>query len=70
VFSEEEKQDLQEMAASVRIREEFALLSAASRDAQAQVGLDQYVRFLTTMARLSPIRPLPRLFVLYQIVRI
>ena len=70
MLSEQEKKELRDMAASAHIREEFALLDAASRAARARVGVDQYVRFLTAMARLSPTPALPRLFVPHRIVRI
>src|SRR5574341_1738537 len=70
MFSEQEKQELKEMAASPAVRNEFALLDAASRAAQARMEVDQYVSFLTTMARLSPRLALPRSFVPHRIVRI
>jgi hypothetical protein len=71
MLSEQEKKELKEMAASAGVRAEFALLDGASRAAQARMEVDQYVSFLTTMARLSPKPALPRSFVVsHQIVRI
>jgi hypothetical protein len=70
MLSEQEKQELKEMAASARIREEFSLLEAASRATQARVTPDQYLKFLTTMSRLGSFRPAKGRFVPYNIVRI
>ncbi len=70
MLSEQEKRELKEMAASATIREEFRLLEVASRAAQARASLDHYLRFLTTMSRLSTHPPIPRPFVPYTIVRI
>lgn len=70
MLSEQEKKELKDMAASAQIREEFALLDAASRAAQARMELDQYVKFLTTMARLSPMPAPHRPFIPHRIVRI
>ena len=70
MLSEHDKQELKAMAGSARIREEFALLEMASRASQAKVSLEQYVRFLTVMSRLSTAPSLERPFVPYTIVRI
>lgn len=70
MLSEEEKQELKDMAASARIREEFSLLDAASRAAQAKVTPDQYVKFLSTMFRLTTPPPVKRPFVPYRTVRL
>lgn len=70
MLSEQEKVELRDMAASPHIREEFALLEAASRAAQARLGVDQYVSFLTAMARLCPTPAPQRSFVPHRIVRI
>jgi len=68
MLSEQEKQELQEMAASEQLRKEFQWLSESSRALEARLSPDDFVRFLTLMARLSPVTPASRPFVPYTTV--
>lgn len=66
MLSEEEKREMQEMAKSDAVREEFRRLRAASKlPRSTPVDLDQLLDFLTTMSRLCPTPPPPRPFVPY-----
>ena len=71
MLSEQERREMQEMAKSVAVREEFRQLKAASRLPKTQrVDLDRLMDFLTTMTCLTG-RPLPpRPFVRYTNVRL
>ena len=51
MISKRETQELRQLAASEAVREEFRLLQQYSLRRHA-MDLDQYVRFLTTSARL------------------
>jgi hypothetical protein len=64
MLSEEEKQELRELAGSLAIRDEFRLLRKNSLALQ-RVDVDRLIQFLNTMARLKP-KPAPaRIFVNY-----
>ena len=69
VISEKEKQELRQFAASKAVREEFRLLRRYSLR-RCPVDLDEYIRFLTTCARLfsKPLRQRP--FVHYTQVKL
>ena len=69
VLSEEEKQEMRELAGSAAIRDEFRLLRKLSL-AHQRVDVDRYIRFLTAMARLSPKPAAPRTFVEYTLVKL
>jgi hypothetical protein len=69
VLSEEEKQELRELAHSVSIRDEFRLLRKLSSEHQ-RVDLDCYIQFLTAMSRLRPELTPPRTFVEYTNVKL
>ena len=56
---EDSLQDMKEMAASAKVREEFQILEERSRWRSTQADLWTYLRFLTFMSRLSP-HPPPR----------
>ena len=63
MLSEDERREMQEMARSQMIREEFERLRAASRPHPSQpFDLDRLLNFLTTMSRFSTVPPAPRPF--------
>ena len=68
MLSEEEKQELREMAGSASIRDEFRLLRKISLD--HPVDIDRYIQFLTAMSRLRPELTPPRSFVEFKNVRL
>jgi hypothetical protein len=68
VLSEEEKQEMKEMAASAAIRDEFRMLKRLSAD--RPVNIDRYIRFLTAMSRLRPELSTSRIFVEYRNVKL
>ena len=68
MLSEEEKQELREMAGSASIRDEFRLLRKISLD--HPVDIDRYIQFLTAMSRLRPELAPPRSFVEFTNVRL
>ena len=60
MLSDAEKRDLQEMARSAAIREEFRALKAASAPRPgANVDVDALIALLTAMNRILPIPPRP-----------
>lgn len=69
MLSEEEKQELRELAGSAALRDEFRLLRKNSLAFQ-RADADVVIRFLTAMARLSPTPAAPRAFVPYAQVKI
>jgi len=69
VLSEEEKQELREMAASASVRDEFRLLQRLSREHQ-RVDVDRLLHFLTVMSRLNPKPAPPRKFIQYTLVKL
>lgn len=70
MLTEEEKQELKELAGSAAIREEFRLLRKNSIAFQQHVDADQFISFLTAMSRLNPRPVAPRPFVPYKQVKI
>lgn len=70
MFSEQDKRELKEMAASPQIRAEFALLEQAWRQTRGRISIDQYVAFLSTMSRLNPHPLPPRPFIPFKNVRL
>ncbi len=71
MLSEDEKQELRSLSQSSTIREEFRQLRMASRfGPERRVNVDDLLSFLTTMARLSTAKAIPKTFVPYTIVRI
>jgi hypothetical protein len=68
VLSEEEKQEMKEMAASAAVRDEFRMLKRLS--AARPVDIDRYIQFLTAMSRLRPELTPPRTFVEYTNVKL
>jgi hypothetical protein len=69
MLTEEEKRELKEFAGSASVREEFRLLRKNSL-AYQRADVDQFIRFLTAMTRLSTTPPEPRTFVPYAQVKI
>ncbi len=70
MLTEEEKQELKELAGSAAIRKEFRLLRRNSMAMQRRVNVDEFISFLTAMSRLNPKPPAPRPFVAYRDVKI
>ncbi len=70
MLTDEEKQELKELAGSAAIREEFRLLRRNSMALQQRVDVDTFISFLTAMSRLNPNPPAPRAFVPYKQVKI
>jgi len=70
VLSEEEKQELREMAASESLREDFRTMRRNSRTIEGQIGVDELAHWLTVMARVRPRAPKPQHFVHYTNVKI
>ena len=70
MLTDEEKQELKELAGSAAIREEFRLLRRNSMALQRRVDVDKFISFLTAMSRLNPSPPAPRAFVPYKQVKI
>lgn len=68
MLSEEEKQEMKEMAASTAVRDEFRMLKRLS--AARPVDIDRYIQFLTAMSRLRPELSTPRIFVEYTNVKL
>ena len=69
MLSEEEKQEMREMAGSAAVRDEFRLLRKLS-SARQRVDIDCYIQFLTAMSRLSAKPAPPRTFVKYTSVKL
>ena len=70
MLTDEEKQELKELAGSAAIRDEFRLLRRNSMALQQRVDVDKFISFLTAMSRLNPSPPAPRAFVPYKQVKI
>ena len=70
MLTDEEKQELKELAGSAAIREEFRLLRRNSMALQQRVDVDTFISFLTAMSRLNPNPPAPRAFVRYKQVKL
>ena len=70
MLTDEEKQELKELASSAAIREEFRLLRRNSMALQQRVDVDKFISFLTAMSSLNPSTPAPRAFVPYKQVKI
>jgi hypothetical protein len=68
MLSEEEKQELLDLAASPQVREEFRLLRRLSRE--RSIDVDELIRFLNFMARLHPASAAHRGFVTYTNVKL
>jgi hypothetical protein len=68
VLSEEEKQEMKEMAASAAVRDEFRMLKRLSAD--RPVNIDRYIQFLTAMSCLRPELSTSRIFVEYRNVKL
>lgn len=65
MLSEEEKQELREMAASASLREDFRIMCRNSRAMEENIGVDELAHWLTVMGRVCPGAPKPQRFVHY-----
>lgn len=70
MLTEEEKQELRGMAASMTLREEFQTLRRNSRTRESNISVDDLMRWLTAMAVICPKPATPRPFVHYTHVKI
>ena len=70
MLSEEEKQELREMAASESLREEFRTMRRNSQAIERRIGVDELAHWLTVMARVCPGARKPRRLVHYTDVRL
>jgi len=57
VLSEQEKQELREMAASDSLREEFRAMRRNSETIERTLTVDELAHWLTVMARICPGAP-------------
>ena len=60
MISEEEKQELREMAGSETLREEFRAMRRNSAAIERTITVDDLAHWLTVMARVCPGSPKPR----------
>ena len=65
MLTEEEKQELREMAASASLREDFRIMRRNSRAMEENIGVDELAHWLTVMGRIFPGVPKPQCFVHY-----
>ena len=70
MLSEEEKQELREMAASASLREDFRIMRRNSRAMEGNIGVDELAHWLTVMGRICPGAQKPQRFVHYTKVKI
>ena len=69
MLSDEEKQELREMAASDKLREEFRTLRRNSRMMEGRVSVDELAHWLTVMVRMCPGDQKPRRIIPYANVK-
>jgi len=60
MLSEEEKQELREMAASESLRDDFRTMRRNSESIERAITVDELAHWLTVMARFCPGFPKPR----------
>ncbi|MDP9129084.1 MAG: hypothetical protein M3N35_01735 [Candidatus Binatota bacterium] len=60
MLSDEEKQELRDMAASETLRTEFRVLRNNSRAIEQRLSVDDLARWLTAINRICPGDPKPR----------
>ena len=70
MLSEEEKQELREMAAAESLREDFRTMRRNSRAMEEHMGVDELAHWLTVMGRVCPGAPKPQRFVHYTKMKI
>jgi hypothetical protein len=70
VLTDEEKQELREMAVSATLREEFRTLRRNSRTEEGNISADDLMRWLTAIAQLCSQPANSRPFVHYTHVKI
>jgi hypothetical protein len=69
MLSEQEKLELREMAQSAALREEFRALRRYSQQLERRMSIDEFIRWLSAMARVLPKPTTPRRFVEYKNVK-
>jgi hypothetical protein len=69
MLSEQEKLELLEMARSTSLREEFRTLRRGSQQLERRMTVDEFMRWLSAMARVLPPPDKPRQFVEYKNVK-
>jgi hypothetical protein len=70
LLSEEEKQEMRDMAASESLREEFRTMRRNSALIEREIAVDELAHWLTVMVRLCPAPPNPRRPVHYTNVKL
>jgi hypothetical protein len=70
MLTENEKREMQEMAESASLKEEFRAMRRNSRAIEGCLSVDQLIHWLTAMARSCPAPAKPRPFVQYTNVKI
>jgi hypothetical protein len=65
VLTNEEKQELREMAASTTLREEFRTLRRNCRTREINISVDDLMHWLTAMAQICPQPARSRTFIHY-----
>ena len=69
MISEEEKQELREMASSESLREDFRALRRNSEAIERRITVDELAHWLTVMQRVCPGAQNPRLHVDYAMMK-
>lgn len=69
MLSEQEKLELREMAQSATLREEFRALRQYSQKLERRITVDEFIRWLSAMARVLPKPAKPRRFIDYKNVK-
>jgi hypothetical protein len=70
LLSEEEKQEMRDMAASESLRDDFRTMRKNSRAMEKTITVDELAHWLTVMARVCPVAPKPRRLVHYTDVKL
>lgn len=70
MFSEAEQRELQELARSARVREEFRMIRDAGRHAAQHLSIDDLLQWLTFLNQVTVRPPPPRPFPVYANVRL
>ena len=70
MLNENEKRELKEMAASATLREEFRTMRRNSQAMESRMSVDDLVRWLAAIARISSSSARPRAVVHYTNVKI
>ena len=70
MLTENEKQEMREMAGSALLREEFRTMRRNSRAIEDKLNIDELIHWLTAMARVSPPPANIRPFIYYTNVKL